>query len=378
MNASWGTRPFDPEVRVSANRSAPTAVASSENRYAVGDSADTWIRSADRPPSAAIWARDRSTKITSRAMTCRPRYDSMATSTRQATNGGIISWIPLITPPASLGRGARGAEGARQLRDPEVHEVEVRVHARRAARVGRDDHGLGAGALGDLEDLVAVVVVRREQHLDVLLTHRIHHFEHVTGRRRNAGLGLDVVDARHSELAREVVPFLVITDDLLAAERQGLLEPPTELRRERRALVLMGVQELEQLPLAVQVGERRPSQDLDELVAEQRTVHAALEVPLPGGEVFGLLGGHALQAGEDVARDLHRVQRVGPDVRVAEDVDVALGAGEAGGDVEQVDAGVGRHVARPALRHLGVVGLVEQSGDPELEVEAGRDEEVRA
>jgi hypothetical protein len=73
MNASWGTRLLRPEVRVNANRNAPIAVARSAKKYVAGESGATWNSSADRLPSAAICARDRSTKITSRAITCRPR-----------------------------------------------------------------------------------------------------------------------------------------------------------------------------------------------------------------------------------------------------------------------------------------------------------------
>src|SRR5256885_9557230 len=48
---------------------------------------------------------------------------------------------------------------------------------------------------------------------------------------------------------------------------------------------------------------------------------------------------------------------------------VALGPGVAGRDVEQIDPGVGGDVPGPTFRHLGVVGLVEQGGNPELEVD---------
>src|SRR2546430_7465096 len=44
---------------------------------------------------------------------------------------------------------------------------------------------------------------------------------------------------------------------------------------------------------------------------------AVLEILLPLREIIGVLGGDALQAGQDVARDLHGVERAGPDVRVA-------------------------------------------------------------
>src|SRR5437667_12786787 len=60
MNASCGTRWLSRcEVRVTANNSAPTAVASRANAYAQVESASTWIRRAERPPNAAHWASDR-------------------------------------------------------------------------------------------------------------------------------------------------------------------------------------------------------------------------------------------------------------------------------------------------------------------------------
>src|SRR5881296_1348759 len=193
---------------------------------------------AERLPRAAICASERSTKITSRAITCSPRYDSMATSTMQATNGGIISCRPLITSSArSVGPGA--AEGADELRDPQVHEIEIGVDPRGPARVGRHDHRLRPRLLGYFHHLAAVVVVGREEHLDVLLSHLVDHLEHVAGRRRDAGLGLDVVDAGEPVLPREIVPFLVIAGRRLAAERHRLLEPPAQPVRERRALILL-------------------------------------------------------------------------------------------------------------------------------------------
>src|SRR3989454_399167 len=359
MIASWGTRP-PRAVRVTANRNAPTAVNASANTERNGESWPT-NSSATRPPSAAICASERSTKITSRAITWSPRYDSMATSTMQATNGGIISWRPLMSSPRvqAVGGGGARTEGASELRDPQVHEVEVRIDPGRAAGVRRHDHGLGPRLLRHFHDLVAVVVVRREEDLDVLRPHLVDHLEHVPRGRRDAGLRLDVVHAGNVVLPGEVVPLLVIAGDRLAAERHRLLEPPTQPIEERRTLVLLRLQEVEQLSLPVQVREGRAAEELHELVAEQRLVDTVLEVLFPLSEIVGVLGGDALQAGQDVAGDLNRVARAGPDVRVAVHVDVALRAGEARGHVEQVDAGIGRDIARPALRHLRIVRLVE-------------------
>src|SRR6266566_7702955 len=250
MKASWGTRrSCRGDERVRANNSAPTAVANRANAYAHVESASTWINSAERPPSAAICASERSTKITSRAITWSPRYDSMATSTMQATNGGIISWRPLMSSPRvqSVGGGGARTEGASELRDPQVHEVEVRIDPGRAAGVRRHDHGLGPRLLRHFHDLVAVVVVRREEDLAVLRPHLVDHLEHVPRGRRDAGLRLDVVHAGNVVLPGEVVPLLVIAGDRLATERHRFLEPPTQPIEERRTLVLLRLQEVEQL-----------------------------------------------------------------------------------------------------------------------------------
>src|SRR5438876_7362206 len=81
----------------------------------------------------------------------------------QATNGGIINWRPLISLPSSLGCRAARLEGAGEVGDPQVHQVEVRVDPARPTGVGGYDDGLGARLLCDLEDLIPVIVVGGEQ-----------------------------------------------------------------------------------------------------------------------------------------------------------------------------------------------------------------------
>src|SRR5207237_10021586 len=108
-------------------------------------------------------------------------------------------------------------------------------------------------------NLVVVVVVRREQHLDMLLPHLVDHLEHVAWRWGDPWLGLDVVDAGEAVLVREVVPFFVVARDGLAAEGPRLLQPPARPAYERRALELLGLEEVEQLPLPVEIRERRPA-----------------------------------------------------------------------------------------------------------------------
>src|SRR5713226_3803717 len=95
----------------------------------------------------------------------------MATSTMHATKGGIINCRPLISPPNDSVGGAARAECAAELRDPEVHEVEVAVDAWGATGVRRHDHGLRACLLRHFHDLFVVVIVRGQEHGDVLRSH---------------------------------------------------------------------------------------------------------------------------------------------------------------------------------------------------------------
>src|SRR6185312_12782180 len=122
--------------------------------------------------------------------------------------------------------------------------IEVRVDARRSAHVPRGDHRLRTGARGDLLHLIAVVVVTRKQHRDMALLHFCNDLLHVTGRRWDARLRLDVIDTRNLELSGEVIPLLVIAHHLPASERLTLLEPPPQPAEERRALVLFRGEEV--------------------------------------------------------------------------------------------------------------------------------------
>src|SRR5438034_35041 len=153
-------------------------------------------------------------------------------------------------------------------------------------------------------------------------------------RGRNAWLRLDEVDTRDAELPGEIDPFLVVADHLLPPERHRLFEPTAESRAQRRALVFVGPEELEQFPLPVEIEQRRAPQQLHQLLAVERSKEAIFEVLFPRGKIRGVCGIDTLQAGEDVARYDHGVDRISPDVRVAEDVNVALGPGVAGRDVE--------------------------------------------
>src|SRR2546425_6737000 len=82
--------------------------------------------------------------------------------------------------------------------------------------------------LRHFHDLVAVVVVRGEEDLNVLRPHFVDHLQHVPGSGWDSGLRLDVIHAREVVLSGEVVPLLVIAGDRLSAKRHRLLEPPTQ------------------------------------------------------------------------------------------------------------------------------------------------------
>src|SRR3989442_6445989 len=75
----------------------------------------------------------------------------MATSTMQATKGGSISWKPLTVVPLQLLGDRRRAEGADQLSQPQVDEVEVGVDARLTADVRPHDYGGDRGRVAGLE-----------------------------------------------------------------------------------------------------------------------------------------------------------------------------------------------------------------------------------
>src|SRR5712664_371797 len=99
------------------------------------------------------------------------------------------------------------------------------------------------------------------------LLHQIDQLADVLRRGWNAGLRLDIVDARNPKFLREVVPLFVIARHLFATEDQALLEPAPQSIGERGALVAALTQEVEQLALPVEIGEGLTAQNRDELVA---------------------------------------------------------------------------------------------------------------
>src|SRR5690349_3460877 len=216
MIASCGTRLLL-RVRVRANTAAPKHVNAREKTNASRESGAAPYSSATTLPSAAIWASERSTKITPRAMICSPRYEWMATRIMHATKGATMN-ASTGSPRLATGGGRCGAKPLRQRLHPDVHEADVRLGAGLAAGVPRHDHRLRTRARRHFADLVTVVVAGGQEHLNLLLLHLFDHLLDMARRGRDPRLRLDVVHARHTELAGEVVPFLVIAHHRLATE----------------------------------------------------------------------------------------------------------------------------------------------------------------
>src|SRR5438105_3290466 len=271
--------------------------------------------SCPRPPSARATGPQRSLPARSRA-----------DPGRTASPPGSCMPRTAATSTAVRSRYLPRTERPRELRHPEVHQIKEGIDARRTARVRRHDDGLRVGPLGDVHDLAAVIVVRRQQHLDVLIAHRGDDLLDVPWGRGNAGLGLDVIEASDLEFPREIIPLFVIARDQLPTIRQPLLEPSTEMTYQGRALIPLLVQEREELALTIQIRQRRTAKQLHEIVAEQGTVDPLFEILFAPCEVIGILRRDALQACQNIPRDDHDVERIGPDVRIAVHVDIALGS----------------------------------------------------
>src|SRR5467141_692938 len=99
----------------------------------------------------------------------------MATSTMHATNGASMNCSTALSPWANqLAASSRGIGiSLRQRRHDRADQIKERVHARSAADVRRNDHGLPPCSLGDLTNLVVVEVARRQQDPHVPLLHEI-------------------------------------------------------------------------------------------------------------------------------------------------------------------------------------------------------------
>src|SRR2546427_5653975 len=206
-----------------------------------------------------------------------PRARSRADRGRTAWPPGSCRRRTAAASAQSRSRNLLRAEGLSELRDPEIHEVEVGIHASLTSGVGRHDDCFRTGTLRHVHDLIAIIVVRRQQHLNVLVPHGGDEFLHAARRGGSAGLRLDVIEAGDLELAREIVPFLVVARDPFYPERRPLLEPTAQPVDEWRALILLLAEEVEELALAIEVGQRLAADQLYQVVAEQRAVHPVLD-----------------------------------------------------------------------------------------------------
>src|SRR5210317_621166 len=122
---------------------------------------------------ATICASARSTKMTSRNRTCRPRYPRMATSTTQAANGAArkvstsigvstssVSVLSIVASSISESRGQRS--------NPQIDQRKVVVDPCDPRPHGHPNR-FDPRALGDRFDLLFAEVVGGEQHLDPLV-----------------------------------------------------------------------------------------------------------------------------------------------------------------------------------------------------------------
>src|SRR5207248_8022348 len=133
------------------------------------------------------------------------------------------------------------------------------------------------------------------------------------------------------------VPLLVVARDRLAPKRHPLLEPSSQPGDQRDALILFCLQEVEQLPLAVEIGQGLATEQLHELFPEQRAIDAVLEVLFSRREVVGVFRGHALQASQNVAGGLNVVEGGRPGGWVGVRVDVEASAGKSSSTARRDD-----------------------------------------
>src|SRR3954469_11565799 len=139
-------------------------------------------------PRAAIWASDRSTKMTPRSTTWTPRYAWMPVRIRLATNGAARN-SRTLSSIALLRR--RLFDRRHQQVDVVVEQLEVVARLRHAADRRRHHQDLAAGVGGNRVRGLQVEVRLDQDQLHVLRLHRVDHVEGVLRRRRDAGLGLD-------------------------------------------------------------------------------------------------------------------------------------------------------------------------------------------
>src|SRR5262245_49295502 len=159
-------------------------------------------------PSAAICASDRSTKITPRSTTCRPRYAWMPAMIRLAAMAGarncriVQSTIRLF--PSDL------FERARQQPDVVVDQLDVIAGRFLAANRRRQHQDLAADLIGNGLRRLQVEVRLDDDQLRALPLHFGDQLDGVSGCRRNARLRLDVSHHVETESVHEVRPRAMV------------------------------------------------------------------------------------------------------------------------------------------------------------------------
>src|SRR4026207_621696 len=98
-------------------------------------------------PSAAIWASDRSTKMTPRSTTCTPRYAWIPVRMRLAMNGARRNCNTSIQFSYAERKLLRFGKGLRELIDIIVEQLKIIVHFFHTAYRRQQDQHLPAGLL---------------------------------------------------------------------------------------------------------------------------------------------------------------------------------------------------------------------------------------
>src|SRR5262249_5255726 len=242
MIASCGIRAC--RLRTNEKMPAPMNVNRRLIQYTPGECGspfDQGIRIDSVPPSAAIWASERSTKMTPRSTTWTPRYACIPVRMRLATNGAArnssIEVSTLFAPSCLLDRFDEQV-------DVVIEQLEVVGDFLDPAAAGRHDQDVAADVAGDLLRRLQVEVRLDQDQLHVLPLHVVDQIERVLRRRRNAGPRLDVADDVEAEPLGKIRERPVVGDDLQALEgpnrRRPFLWTPAEAPLKSGGLWLEG------------------------------------------------------------------------------------------------------------------------------------------
>src|SRR5919198_3603633 len=191
-------------------------------------------------PSAAIWASDRSTKITPRSTTWTPRYEWIPVRIRLAAKGAARNFR-ILRSMSLLCSG--GLDRVHEELDVVIEELEVVGDLLLASDGGRHDQHFRSGLSRDRVRCLQVEVGLDHDDLHVLALHLLDHVDRVRRRGRDPRPRLDVADDVEAEPLGEVGPRAVVGDDLEAA-----------VRGHRRLPALFGLGEApREVPLALSV-----------------------------------------------------------------------------------------------------------------------------